>query len=267
MNELPAVYTTLPSLCAAYQKSKAEVEQAFSLMASAEQRLKSEFCMNDQGSYAFGLMDDIIQNRIHNDEIKSLFLEMKKDAWRVLIDKMGIRQVLSIKAAEELDKQLGDGKDLPEIEYTAVLAMLEQCRNNVGNYLEEAVKEVFDWLRPRSSKYKTNSEFEIGRRVVLGWCVDVGYGSNFHVNYHREANLRALDNVFHAMDGKGMIKTHGGPLCDAVNQTPLATGKGETDYFKFRCFLNNNMHLEFKRLDLLAKLNQVAGGMRLKPNF
>src|SRR5436190_20361060 len=38
----------------------------------------------------------------------------------------------------------------------------------------------------------------------------------------------------------------------------------ETDYFKFRCFRNRNLHQEFKRLDLVAKLNAIAGGMRLR---
>jgi hypothetical protein len=41
-------------------------------------------------------------------------------------------------------------------------------------------------------------------------------------------------------------------------------GTAEIEYFKFRCFANRNLHLEFKRLDLVAKLNAVAGGMRLR---
>jgi hypothetical protein len=68
--------------------------------------------------------------------------------------------------------------------------------------------------------------------------------------------------VFHALDGNGTIKTHRGPLIDAIEAAK--DGTGETDYFRFRCFRNRNLHLEFKRLDLVAKLNTVAGGMRLR---
>ena len=81
--------------------------------------------------------------------------------------------------------------------------------------------------------------------------------------HHREQNIRGIDNVFHALDGNGTVHTHRGPLVDAINQCGRE-GKGETQYFKFKCFTNRNLHLEFKRLDLVAKLNQVAGGRRLK---
>jgi len=41
-------------------------------------------------------------------------------------------------------------------------------------------------------------------------------------------------------------------------------GIGETDYFAFRCFKNGNLHLIFKRPDLVRRLNQIAGGKRLR---
>jgi len=42
-------------------------------------------------------------------------------------------------------------------------------------------------------------------------------------------------------------------------------GRGETPLFRFKAFRNQNVHLEFKRLDLLKRFNQIAGGRRLKP--
>lgn len=51
-------------------------------------------------------------------------------------------------------------------------------------------------------------------------------------------------------------------LHDTITNSPDGTGK--TDYFRFRCCLNGNLHLEFLRLDLVAKLNAVAGGNRLR---
>jgi hypothetical protein len=60
-------------------------------------------------------------------------------------------------------------------------------------------------------------------------------------------------------DEKGCIKGHRGPLITAILESGK-DGKGETDYFKFRCFKNNNLHIEFKRLDLVKKLNGLATG-------
>jgi hypothetical protein len=132
---------------------------------------------------------------------------------------------------------------------------------NTGAFIEEAVQEVFEYLRPHHSRYKTNTEFEIGKRVIL-FALETKWGGGFRVDHYREQHIRAIDNVFHALDGNGTIKTHRGPLIDAIEAAK--NGTGETEYFRFRCFRNRNLHLEFKRLDLVAKLNAVAGGMRLR---
>ncbi|MDE2020435.1 MAG: DUF4942 domain-containing protein [Patescibacteria group bacterium] len=263
MNETGLILrTSLPALVAAWKQSATEITEAFRLLDSARTRLKTEF-----GDHCYGFGFEVTRSLHSNrgiDTSEELLKELKKDAWRILVDRMELRRVLSIKRSEELNKQLETGDGLPDIEETQILAMLEGTFNSVGIYIEEAVKEVFDYLRPAHSKYKTNSEFEIGNRVILGWVVERGYGSTWHIDYHRETNLRAIDNVFHALDGNGTIKTNRGPLIDAINALPTTENFGETQYFKFRCNKNHNLHLEFKRLDLVTKLNQVAGGMRLR---
>lgn len=48
------------------------------------------------------------------------------------------------------------------------------------------------------------------------------------------------------------------PLVDAIGTSGIK-GVGETEYFKFKCYKNGNLHLEFKRSDLVDTLNQIAG--------
>lgn len=83
-----------------------------------------------------------------------------------------------------------------------------------------------------------------------------------HVAYRSDQKLTALDNVFQLLDGKGPVQSYYGPLYDEI-QRSLA-GTGETEFFKFKCCLNGNLHLEFKKMDLVAKLNAVVGGNRLR---
>jgi hypothetical protein len=252
--------TTLSQLVAAYRQSDLDIRQAFALLAAAEQRLKEAF----GGDYSFRLAREMERRHLDFADTEKLLGEVKKDAWRALVARMELRRILSVAATKQLDSQLETGKDLPEIEENAILAMLDGTLARTNEFLEEAVKEVFEYLRPHRSGYKTNSELEIGSRVILGWAVEPAYHSpRFHVNHHREANLRGLDNVFHALDGKGTIKSHRGPLVDAIQASP--DGRGETDYFKFRCYANSNLHLEFKRPELVQQLNRIAGGNRLRP--
>ena len=133
--------------------------------------------------------------------------ELKKDVWQVLIDRMELRRILSVKRNKELRRQIETGEDLPDIDEAQILAMLEGTLANTGAFIEEAVQEVFEYLRPRHSHYKTNTEFEIGKRVIL-FALETKWGGGFRVDHYREQHIRAIDNVFHAMDGNGTIKTH-----------------------------------------------------------
>src|SRR5438874_1707477 len=204
--------TTLTMLVAAWRESEAEIRQAFGLLVSAEKRLKETF---KPDSYLFDLSRTDNRYRRYEDP-DELLKELKKDVWRVLIDRMELRRILSVKRNEELNKQIKTGKDLPDIDEAQILAMLEGTLANTGTFIEEAVREVFEFLRPHNSRYKTNTEFEIGKRVILSWAVERKWDGGFHVNSYREQILRAVDNVFHALNGNGTIKTHRGPLIDAI---------------------------------------------------
>jgi hypothetical protein len=138
--------------------------------------------------------------------------------------------------------------------------------------LEEKVHEVYQWLRPsrwENGELKTNqASFAagVGRKVILRWCLSRCYGgTHYSVEYSRRDHLRALDAVFHLLDGKQQPNSYNGELCDAIEQqTKDGKNSFQTQYFDGRCFSNRNLHLEFRRSDLLDKFNAIAGGFRLK---
>lgn len=187
---------------------------------------------------------------------------MKRDAWRVLADKLGVRNLMSVKAREEFDKQLESG-DLPDITPETLTGVILGMVGSARTYMEHAAREVFDYLRPAHyhgrSEYKTNADyFRVGRKVILH-AVQTGYGTPFRASYHREAQLTAVDNVFHLLAGCSILRDGRPPLLAAIEKAGH-DGKGETDLFAFRCFKNGNLHLTFKRLDLVKELNRVAAG-------
>jgi len=264
MSESLVKKQTVSEMCTAWRQSEEDIKTAFSLLVSAEARLRDAFKAD---SYRFHL-DRRDASYRNFTEPEKLMSELKKDAWSTLIDRLELRKFMSVKKRGELDRQLhdGDGAKLPPIEETVILDMLFDMAGKVDDYMQEAVKDVFEFLRPRGymAEYKTNSEYEIGRKVILGYAIRPAFsGNKFDVCYGRSRDeLNALDNVFHLLEGKGMAKTHYGPLCDAIHSSE--NGSGETEYFKFKCCKNQNLHLEFKRMDLVARLNTIAGGARLR---
>jgi hypothetical protein len=248
-----------------YRCEVARTQAAYEALKESEKNLKAAFG-NQYSNFS------TLPERAYDADstFKEVQRKLKKNAWRAFIDMLEIRKVLSIKRAAELDKRLDDPDKLPEITFAAVYEMFDLLVSNSNDFAQEAVHEVYDFLRPHSgysgANYKTNQKnarIELGRKIIMTAMIDGASGGGFHVNYHNDQKLIALDNVFHALEGKGHMAGYKSPLLDAINT--CQAGKGETDYFKFKCYQNRNLHLEFKRLDLLKTFNAIAGGMNLKP--
>jgi hypothetical protein len=252
---------TITEAVAVYERATAQIREGFRLVAEAEKLLNETFTMDHFGSiHVSGY-----SGRVNFDDPSENLLRVRHDVWSAIIDRLEVRRMMSVARAKELSRQL-EKHELPEITLQSASELLHGFQSNLSTMLEEAVEEVFNWLRPRASKYKTNSEYEVPRKVVLTSVVEPWnkIWSSWRVNYHREAELTALENVFSALDGNGQItKTHYSAISNAIRAEGF-DGVGETPYFRFKTYKNGNMHLEFRRLDLLARFNAIAGGRRLR---
>ena len=196
-------------------------------------------------------------------DVDDVLKEMERKAWTTLVDALGVKNVMSVAKRKLFDEQLRRG-ELPPVCEQTVIATLAGLTAQASQFAREASREVFDMLRPRGhlagTKYATNSAFRVGRRVILPYRVEQQWGGQgYHVDYNREQELTAIDGVFHLLDGKGIMKQNKGPLVDAINAVDKS-GRGETEYFRFRCYKNRNLHVEFRRLDLVKQLNGLAAG-------
>jgi len=253
---------TVQMLAESYRLAVQEIHEGYAKLAQAQSRLTQSF----DATYGFDAMPKHEEYCSNPAEAPGAVCpRINRAAWRAVVDRMGVRQHLSIKRSQELDAQLeGKGEALPDLNEANVFALFEKTLAEHDQCIDEAVREVFELLRPHRSEYKTNSEFEVPARVILSGYVDNGYSSHqpFHVSYNRDKELLAINNVFFSLDGRHVDQPWHGELGAAIDATP--NGRGETAYFRFKCHRNRNLHLEFKRLDLLAKLNTIAGGLRLR---
>lgn len=263
---------SITELCAAFEQSSEQIKTAFALILEAQNRL-SHFFQGNSCSFA------VLENHRHArspdlEKPDETIRELSRSVWSSLVSRLELRKMMSLKRIAELDKQLETGEDLPPLTASNVLAMLETTLNSAGQMLEEKVLECYEMLRPCGwslRDYKTNqksAQAGVGHKVIMAWTVRRSYSSNggFEVQYGgSQDKLRALDQVFHLLDGKPQANgSWAGELCDAIRaQTVGGKNAFETQYFRGRCFANNNLHLEFKREDLVGKFNLIAGGARL----
>lgn len=265
--------TTVAELVATFQAAVADIRAAFRAIEAVEHRLNTTFAL---GGNAFRVQPSG-HHTANWHSADDAIAELNRQAWGVIVDRMELRRLLSVARWDALQRRLSnrpwaEDESLPPITVDNVRSFVAEYATDMGTHFGEAVHEVFDWLRPRggtqSADYKTNqrnARLEVGPRVVLTYTVRSAYGrGRFQATDWSSQRLRAMENVFMLLDGAGAgTRGHYSDLENALMAS--STGAGETPYFEFRGFKNGNLHLRFKRLDLLARFNQIAGGARLRP--
>jgi transcriptional regulator len=256
--------TTVSALVTAYQTAMTEIDQGYATLYQAQSRLRAAF---GEGAN----FDTIETHSYRSSDPASVKMKIRKAAWRQIISMIEVEKIMSTKALKQLREKLEDDKQVPEITTDSVVTILEAMRQNSGEYAKQMILEVYEWLmRGQSSydDYKTNAKNArraLGKKVIIAGVLQSNYlgGTRISYGYTAQDMLNAVDKVFHSLDGKGVPDGYCGPLVDAIN---ASVSQGSTDYFFFKKYLNSNLHLEFKRLDLVEQINRIAGGKSRLPD-
>ncbi len=256
-----AIPKNVVELVRAFRRAEADLRAGFVLVTKCQEGLRAAFS-DDR----FTVRDKHSRDTLDYYQPDVVLTELRRSAWRSLVSRLELQRFMSSKAWKALDEKI-DRTEPPEITEENVIGLAKQYRDQFEDMVRESVREVFDFLRPHHSELKTNQKvkWQVGRKVILGSWIEAGFGGGFRPGYYYSQNMTSLENVFSNLDGQGFANK-------SLNRSLLAQaietskdGRGETAYFKFKCFGNRNLHLEFKRMDLVDRLNLIAGGGALKP--
>jgi hypothetical protein len=233
----------------------------------AERDIRAGFALVKRGLEALGEGTSLYVNHyVDFDDIDEVATMLRRKAWSNIVDRLQMRRAMSVKAWDEFEKLMRTG-ECPPMTVEIVEGMVRQYKQDLPAMLEASVVEIFEWLRPRDSEYKTNTEYEIGKRVVMNGIVRRGFSTWGISTYYRQ-ELIALENVFDLVAGRQPAERVNGcsNLETAINTIHLSGPcEGETEHFKFRGFKKGTLHLEFRNPAHVARLNAIAGGARIKP--
>lgn len=238
-----------------------DVQTAFEILNKAKEKLGVILAENN--SYLW-------QRNISCYDLSGELEESKKyikcQIWRYLVNKSSIKDFMSIKERKKLEGQLYYDKDhnLPDLTVENILETFNGFMNNADKIRSEAIKEIFEWLRPGTwNEYKTNKKYKIGKKVIKNYIFSLSWSGSLMINYAYEKELKALENVFTLLDGKG-IKKYPKDIVTGIKEA-CQDNKCfyEDEYFNLKWYKKGTLHIDFKRDDLLSKLNKIGGDSSL----
>lgn len=202
-----------------------------------------------------------------NADIPKTLDKLKKGAWKEIVDKFNLFSIMSMKRVHELERGFYDESTpceklgIPDFTIDNILAFIDTQREALPNLMAEKVLEVYDILRPnnRWRQLKTNDKslnVGIGEKVILSYYMEQKWGGGLKVNYNRREDLNAIQAVFWLLDGKGTPKD-GEKLYYVLDNSERAETY-EDAYLRLKGYLNGNIHIEFKRPDLVKKILTIV---------
>ena len=180
--------------------------------------------------------------------------DLDRRIWSHLVDFMGLERVMDRTERDAFRAALADNPPPATAENCA--RTFARLIGDADTIFRRGIALAFSGLDRR---FRSHDGFKIGARIVLSYGMDSsGYWSR-----GRDETLRDVERTFYTLDGKEQPERSGG----IIGALSLAKGKrwgaaaymAEDEYFRVRVFLNGNVHVWFKRDDLVRKVNELLG--------
>ena len=181
---------------------------------------------------------------------------LDRSVWSFVIDFSQLEQVMDKKAREELRQSLMS--DPPEATEDNIRATIETLMGQADMMFRRGVAECFSNLDRR---FKSHDGWKIGSRIILDNAINDSGSWSYYRNH--QDTIADIERVFHLLDDRQVPANYASLAWSVERERGRRwcrwTGMVETEFFRVRIFLNGNVHIWFKRDDLLAKVNKVLG--------
>lgn len=176
--------------------------------------------------------------------------ELDRMYWRQSFDHTGLMQLLDAQSKKKFDRDLQENP--PAFTIENVQSSFLDLSQNAEKMFEDGVVNVF---RRLSGNYKSNDDFKIADKVVMSGMVEGRWSRGLQLRYGTgQDEINDIDRVFKTFDGKRHEER---ALSCAMNNGIQEGGFYEDEYFAAKAYKNGNLHLRFKRADLVAKVNLI----------
>jgi len=176
--------------------------------------------------------------------------QMDASFWRRAFYLTGFKQLMDAEAVADFERSLTPKP--PEFTNANIRSVFIDLHGKSGEMFRRGIVNVFRYL---SDDYKTNANepFRIGRKVVMGWMIQPSLWCGLQIRIGAGDKLNDIDRIVKTLDGKQFQPRE---TERAMNAAFSDGAVFEDSYYRAKAFKNGNLHLEFKRADLLDGLNE-----------
>lgn len=170
--------------------------------------------------------------------------------WTRAFDITGFRQMMDAQEVEKFERSLyADTAAFTEDNIRATFLELSQRADEM---FRRGIVRVFRGL---DREYRSHDAFRVKRKAILTFMLRPGFRGGMQVGYGTPSHqLDDIDRVFKTLDRKRFQPRE---LESGLNAAFKLRQLFEDDYYRAKGFKNGNLHLEFKRDDLLEQVNEL----------
>lgn len=186
-------------------------------------------------------------------------VELDKLLWRRAFDYTGFMQLMDREAKSTF---LADvDRNPPEFNVQNIRSTFLSISQQADTLFARGLVNVFLRLSERH-RSNTKEPFKVNRKAVLTCMVEKDWRKpTVMVSYRSYASeqLNDVDRVFKILDGKKHVPRELEHACNVAFSDVGNGNRYSDDYYLIHGFFNGNMHITFRRADLLDKANKVIG--------
>ena len=200
---------------------------------------------------------------IRSENLNEELDRIRRGYWELILDTDDFREHLTTEGREQLMRRLSKANEM-EINLTNIKTLLMAIGANKGDMLVDTIVSMFK----RITKHHMN-EYSTNIHYYNGWKTNDAYRINKKIIVPISSGF---DGTWDFKEDYDRINRDVRDFTDDLNKvfklikpdfnekfTTISTQEFENDMFRFKMFLNGNIHVWFKDLRALDKINYIAG--------
>lgn len=181
--------------------------------------------------------------------------EVDASLWKAVFETTTLWSFLDREAKAKMKESL---QNPIEFKYEDVLNTISEHFNDRDSYIRRGLINAFKKTQDYFSReYKSHDAFKFDKKLIFAAFAVYDYGKTkiYHSIDYIFHGIQDIDRAFHIFDGKQYNKNE----IDSVKLRRMISNNEknlETEYFHIKMYRNGNLHLIFKRPDLVKKCNK-----------